>query len=145
MCVCVCFSEQSRPHAAAGRGPAVSESRRRSSAALQPCLPAVIVVAADFRRQQAVAHHAHPTHLPLSQLADTGQWVRFEILHVHGFARLTVVRELPYILAYKSTARISRPPKFLPQYEEKIQDPRISRLPFFRYNMEKNFVACIFA
>ena len=49
------------------------------------------------------------------------------------------IKSLPYILAYKSTARISRPPKFLPQYEEKIQHPRISRPPFFRYNMEKKF------
>ena len=58
---------------------------------------------------------------------------------------LTWTDHIPYILAYKSTARISRPPKFLPQYEEKIQNPHISRPPFFRYNMEKNFVACIFA
>ena len=41
-----------------------------------------------------------------------------------------LVAALPSILAYKSTARISRPPKFLPQYEEKIQDLRISRPPF---------------
>ena len=51
-------------------------------------------------------------------------------------------QNLPYIIAYKSTASISRPSKFSPQTEEKKQDPRISRPPFFRFNMEIYFVAC---
>ena len=37
---------------------------------------------------------------------------------------------LSYIMAYNSTARLSRPPKFSPQIEEKMEDPRISRSNF---------------
>ena len=51
-----------------------------------------------------------------------------------------VTLRLPYILAYKSTARISRPPKILPQYEEKNSRPAYKSTPFFRYNMEKKLL-----
>ena len=51
---------------------------------------------------------------------------------------------IPYIIAYKLTARISRrppPPKFSPQIEENLQDLRISQPLFFRFDMAIYFVA----
>ena len=41
-----------------------------------------------------------------------------------------IINQPPYILTYKSTARISRPPNFYPKMKKIIQDPCISRPPF---------------
>ena len=70
-------------------------------------------------------------------------------LHISGFNESenmvnisTINSILPYIFTYKSTARISRPPKFSPQPEEQMQDPHISRpSPLFRFYIEIYFVA----
>ena len=49
----------------------------------------------------------------------------------------TIYNRVQVECMYKSTT----PPNFHPKLKKKMQDPRISRPPFFRFNMEIYFVA----